>query len=292
MARTLDSAPAAPDREAPAPSAADRAEAARLKALADEAYLARDYPLALQRLQAAHRLDPDPRYVANQGLVHEQLGQYAEAVAAMKQFLATRPPADKAGAARSVIERLEPEVRIETAPPGATVQVEGEAAPRGTTPLIMKLVAGTHTLIIEREGHARWRQTANVLPGEGLRVQAALAPLPAAPPAPPPEVRTEFGADGWGYVALGTAVAAGASGAVLYGLGVEAVDSRGTARSGGEWDTANRQVATYQTSTTVAAAVAGAALLTGVILLAWGDDDEARVGLAPSLSGGVLSGRF
>lgn len=286
----------AEERKARAPTEAEQAAAARLKTQADEAYLAGQYALALQRLQAAHRLDPDPRYVANQGLVLEQLSRYAEAVEAFEQFLATDPPADKAAAAKAVIERLRPEVRIETAPPGATVRLQGDERPRGTTPLVMRLVAGTHTLIIEREGHARWRQTAKVLPGEGLRVQAALAPLPAPPPAPPPEVRTEFGTSGWGYVALGTAVAAGASGAVLYGLGVEAVDDRDNADTGEAWDAANRQVSTYDTSTTVAAAVAGAALVAGVILLSWGGDDgaadEATISLSAGPAGGVLWGRF
>lgn len=78
---------------------------------------------------------------------------------------------------------------------------------------------------------------------------------------------------------------------MLYGLGVEAVDARDAAPTGSEWDSANRQVATYDTSTTIAAAVAGAALVTGVVLLTWGDDEPA-VGLLPSPRGGVLHGRF
>lgn len=274
-----------------APSAADRENAARLKTLADRAYLAGDYALALQRLQAAHRLDPDPRYVANQGLVHEQLGQYAEAVAALRAFLATDPPEDKAAAARSVIERLEPEVRIETVPPGATVRVQGEDGPRGVTPIVIRLVAGTHTLILELDGHARWRQPAKVEPGNGLQVKAALAPLPEAPPAPPPEVRREFGLDGWGYVALGTAAAAAASGAVLYGLGRDAERNRTDASTGSEWDTADQQVHDFATGSAVAGAVAGAALVAGVTLLLI-DDDDSPVSLAPSAGGGVLFGRF
>lgn len=274
----------------PAVDPAARAEAARLKGLADEAYLAGDFALALQRLQAAGRLDPDPRYVANQGLVHEQLGQYAEAVAALRAFLASDPPADKAAAARQVIERLEPPVTVSTVPPGATVQVVGEAEPRGKTPLVMRLVAGTHTLVLELEGHARWRQPAKVEPGDGLRVQAALAPLPAPPPPPPPPVREGLGFDGWGYITLGAGAVAGATGAVLYTLGVDAASSRDAARTGTEWDAAHRKVGLYDTSATVAWAVAGAALVAGVVLLSI--DEQPAITLVPGPAGGLLFGRF
>lgn len=292
-------APAQPEAakaKAKAPSPEDRARAAEQKALADEAYLARQYRLALQRLEAAWTLDPDPRYIANQGLVYEQLGEYDEAVAALRQFLESDPPADKARAAREVIDRLEPPVRIETTPPGATVTVQGEPTPRGTTPLVTRVTAGTHTFILDLPGHARWRRPAKVEPGEGLRVEAALAPLPAPPPV---RASRGLGADGWGYVALGAAAVAGASGAVLYTLGLDAAASRDGAVTGREWDAAHDRVALYDTTTVVAASIAGAALVTGVALIVWGGDDdgsgdgptgEATVGLGPG--GAVLSGRF
>lgn len=293
------SAPVAAQPAAAQPATDGRTQAEAFKAEADRAYLDGDYALALQRLEKAYALDPDPRYVANQALVHEQLGQYAEAVAKLRQFLESKPApaADKAAAARKVIARLEPTVRIETDPPGATVRVDDAPEPIGTTPLETTLVAGTHTLQLELAGHAPLRQVAKVLPADGLVYRGSLAPLPAPPPAPPPVVVREargFGLDGWGWVAVGGAAAAGIGWAVLHGLGTEAAETRDAATTGADWDAAHERVELYHATGVAAAGLAGAALVTGVVLLLVAEDAPVSVGPAAvdGAGGALLFGRF
>lgn len=273
------------------PTPAQIAEAEALKAGADAAYLEGDYLLALQRLRAAHDLDPRPGYVANQGLVLEQLGRYAEAVDALRRFLATDPPADKATAARAVVDRLTPPVRVETDPPGAEVRVGEPGELIGRTPLDTRLVAGSHVIELRRAGHAPLRRTAKVLPREGLVFRAALAPLPARAA---PIRETTFGHRGWGFVLLGGAAVAGAAAGVFYGLGLDAAETRDDARTRAAWDDAQRRLELLDTSVTSALAVAGAAAITGVVLLFVADD--ATVGAAPSAApgggGATVFGRF
>lgn len=290
-------APTAPPVNPPAaapgapPTPAQIAEAEALKAGADAAYLEGDYLLALQRLRAAHDLDPRPGYVANQGLVLEQLGRYAEAVDALRRFLATDPPADKAAAARAVVDRLTPPVRVETDPPGAEVRVGEPGELIGRTPLDTRLIAGSHVIELRRAGHAPLRRTAKVLPREGLVFRAALAPLPARAA---PIRETTFGHRGWGFVLLGGAAVAGAAAGVFYGLGLDAAETRDDARTRAAWDDAQRRLELLDTSVTSALAVAGAAAITGVVLLFVADD--ATVGAAPSAApgggGATVFGRF
>lgn len=273
------SAPTASEATAPAdPADADRiAEAEALKQGADAAYLEGDYLLALQRLRAAYDLDPRPGYVANQGLVLEQLGRYAEAVAAMQRFLATDPPPDKAVAAHAVVDRLTPPVRIETDPPGAEVRIGEAGTLLGETPLDIRYVAGSHLIEVRREGHAPLSRTAKVLPREGLVFRAALAPLPET-------VETvreaPFGHRGWGFVLLGGAAVAGAAAGVFYGLGLDAAETRDAARTRAAWDDAQSRLELLDTSVTSALGVAGAAAIIGVVLIFVADDST--VGVVPT----------
>lgn len=266
------------------------AEADALKRKADEAYLAGDYLLALQRLETAHGLDPRPGYVANAGLVLEQLGRYGEAVERMEQFLATDPPPGKAEAARAVIERLTPAVRVESDPPGAVVWRGGE--PLGETPLEVRLVAGNVALELRKEGFDVLARTIQVPPRDGLVFRAALAVLPPPPPPPPPP--TGLGHRGWGFVLLGGAGVAGAAAGVFYALGSAAVDDRDAATSRARWDAAHDRVELFDTSIKAAGGVAVVAASVGLGLWLFADDEA--VGAAPLVSpdgaGAAVGGRF
>lgn len=275
--------------QAPAPTAADqaRARAEALKAEADRAYIAKAYTRALELLKAAYDADPQPRYVANQGLVLEQLGRHAEAVKAFERFLAgsPRPPADKAAAARKVLERLKPPVTIDTTPPGATVSIDG-GPPIGLTPLTTRLVAGDHTINLTLDGYAPAQNGVKVLVADGLSYQATMVPLPEAPKPPPPGL----GTDGWGYIALGGAGLAFAGSAALYALGLDEAETRDGATTGEAWDEAQSRLELYDTASIAAAGVAGAALTTGIILLLI--DDEPPVTASPGPDGITVRGRF
>ncbi|MCA9539972.1 MAG: PEGA domain-containing protein [Myxococcales bacterium] len=253
--------------------AADPAAAAAHKQAADEAFLAGDYHLALQRLEAAYAADPQPGYIANQALVLEQLGRYADAVAALERFLATRPDEEKTRKARAVIVRLMPTVRVETDPPGAELRVDDAPASLGTTPVVTRMAAGTYTFELRRAGYAPLRRTVRVLPRDGVNFQAALTrvgrqsppALTAAPP--PPPAPSGFGAREWGYVTLGGAVVAGAAAAVCFALGNEAADARDSAARGGEWDNQQSRLEALDIGYKASAAVAATALVTGALLV-------------------------
>lgn len=272
------------------PAAVAKADA--LKKKADEAYIAGDYLLALQRLETAYGLDPRPGYVANAGLVLEQLKRYAEAVARMEQFLATDPPAGKAEAARAVIERLTPAVQVESDPAGAVVWRDGQ--PLGETPLEVRLVAGNVALELRKEGYDVLARTIQVPPRDGLVFRAALAPLPPPPPPPPPPVETGLGHRGWGFVLLGGAGVAGAAAGVFYALGSAAVDDRDAATSRARWDAAHDRVELFDTSVKAAVGVGVVAACAGLGL--WLFADDSAVGVAPTVSpdgaGAAVGGRF
>lgn len=274
----------------------DIAQAAELKAGADQAFLDGDFELSLQRLKAAYALDPQPGYIGNQGLVYERLGRYAEAVDALRRFLESAPGEGKAARAREIITRLTPETRFETDPPGAEVFIDDQPASLGRTPLTVRLVAGAHTAEMRQAGFAPWRRPIKVLPVEGLTVRAALSPIAVEPPPAvvslidEPRRPGSSAATGWAYVAFAGAALAATTGGVCYALGLDAVDARQSAATGTDWDAAQRQVEQFDLGLTVSAAVASTALVTGVVLLIVGD--QPAVTVQPTPTGAALQGRF
>ncbi len=144
--------------------AGDPAVADQHKAAADQAFLREDYAGALRLLERAYAEDPQPRFVANMGLVLERMGRYAEAVAALERFLATEPPYDKAEAAERVVHRLKPWLRITTEPAGAKVTVDGRSV--GRSPLQARVLVGQRTVQAHLPGHADARQQVEIVPGE------------------------------------------------------------------------------------------------------------------------------
>ncbi len=279
--------------------------AARLKAEADQAYLAGDYERALSLLRDAYDADPEPGYIANQALVLEKLEEYEEAADALERFLATRPPADKAARARQVLHRLKPQVEVVSDPPGVAVMTIGDATRfLGTTPLRARLVVGEYTLALQLEGWEAAEVPLRVEPGRVTTVRhtmvrparrpaapAAAAPTPAPVPVAPIRARGFGTRSAVGWAVLGGGVLAGGASAVFYALGSDAIDARDAAETSARWDAHQGDAETWNTSYLVAAGVAGAAVVAGVVLLTVGGDDDstARVGVGPgglSVAGG------
>ena len=72
-----------------------------------ELYRAGRYPLALEQLQSAAKLDPDGKDLFfNLSLVHEKLGQLPEAIAALERFRELETDSAERERARLTIERL------------------------------------------------------------------------------------------------------------------------------------------------------------------------------------------
>ena len=95
------------------------------KAQADDEYNRGDYRRALVSLQKAYLISKKARYIANQGLVLERMQRYPDAIKALEYYLKTKPSVGMARSAQQVINRLRPEVKIETDPPGAEVPTLG-----------------------------------------------------------------------------------------------------------------------------------------------------------------------
>ncbi len=71
--------------------------------------------------------------------------------------------------------RLTAVLEVESDPPGATVDVDGERS--GTTPAMdLQIPPGTHNVVLERPGFRSWAQTVETSPGETLRLTARLQP--------------------------------------------------------------------------------------------------------------------
>ncbi|HEY5947192.1 MAG TPA: hypothetical protein VIV40_16930 [Kofleriaceae bacterium] len=89
---------------------------------ATEAHQAGKYDVALTELQAAYALDPQPDLLYAIGQVHVKLGKCEDAIGSYEKFLATKPPAEPAAAAREAIENCKkqappPEPAPEPTPP-------------------------------------------------------------------------------------------------------------------------------------------------------------------------------
>ena len=142
------------------------------KAQADDEYNRGDYRRALVSLQKAYLISKKARYIANQGLVLERMQRYPDAIKALEYYLKTKPSVDMARSAQQVINRLRPEVKIETDPPGAEVIVNREVI--GLTPLTFRLIAGEHPLGLSLRGYDKRKVTLFVIPGKPVFAQYKL----------------------------------------------------------------------------------------------------------------------
>jgi tetratricopeptide (TPR) repeat protein len=166
------------DRKSKAKSSAElkrvREREQQLKESADEAYNQRDYQKALDELQKAYLLTKNPRYIANQGLVFEDMKRYKEAVDALEFFIQTKPSKKKIRSAQQVINRLRPEVKIITDPSGAVVRFKSEKTSSGKTPLKLRLISGEHPMTLTADNYEPLSVTLFVIPDKPVLAQYKL----------------------------------------------------------------------------------------------------------------------
>ncbi len=280
--------------------AGDPAVANQHKAAADQAFLRDDYAGALRLLERAYAEDPQPRFIANMGLVLEKMGRYAEAVAALERFIATEPPYDKAEAAERVVHRLKPWLRITTEPAGAKVSVDGRAV--GRSPLQARVLVGQRVVEAHLPGHMDARAQVDIVPGEIASVRLELPKKADATPSPgppraaapleplrPPRRRADLRL--WAYVAWGAAALSAGGAGVMYAVGAQAIDARDDARDAATWDDENDRAAAMQTGAIAAGALAGALAVGGAVLF-FLDDGAGGVTVAPTPGGAALGFRF
>ena len=157
-----------------------------------------DFRSALVEFQEAYRLSPSYRLLFNIGQTHEELGDFAGAVKAFREYV-TQGGAELTKARRAEVEkdlaRLEGHVatvEITVSEADAEVTAEGERRLElGTSPLASRVLlnGGDWTIRARKTGFDVAEQKLTVAGGDTKKVALTLvAPAPSAPPAPPPVV--------------------------------------------------------------------------------------------------------
>lgn len=220
------------------------------EARARAAYSRGDMGYALECLDAAYALVPDPSYRANRVPILERLGRYQEAVEILRWYLDTRPKAEKRALAEVMLARLAPTLTITTRPAGAQIYLDGAEIPVGRAPFSGAVVAGSHQVRLVLEDHHTLDIGVRVAPGKPAQLHKTLSRLEIPPgvdpaqlsSAPPPAARGEI----WGYALLGVAlVGAGITG-YFYGEGQSAADARDKAKTRAVWRSQNARAADMQ----------------------------------------------
>ena len=230
--------PAAPKAPAPAADkAAKPADARALLASGEKKLKASDFAGALADFQASNTAKPSPDAQLGIARAHDNLGNFAEAVAAYEAFLADVPAKMKeqgetAKARVDAIKAMPGKVHLETTPPGANITVDGQPG-QSPTPIDLELPPGKHKITITVEGFEPAEKEIDVTFASKQDVNVELVkpeappppppvvaqqppPPPPPPPAPPPEPRSKVPAYVTGAVAI---VAAG----VGTGFGIKAL---------------------------------------------------------------------
>jgi tetratricopeptide (TPR) repeat protein len=289
------------------PSAEARAQYRQGVALYDEGRFAQ----AAIAFERAYELRPQYRILWNVAQVQNELGHYAAALLAYRQYLAEG--GDEVEDARRTeaaaeIERLATlvgTIRIETDAPGVTVFIDGKR--QGETPLPEAVYAdlGDHEVLLKVGTDELHREVVQVAGGTEAVVTVAGGKTDD-------DARENRGAAAdnakqggervWTWVALGVGAAAGITGGVLGGVALstknevdaECVDQHcpPTRESDGD------KVRTLALTADVLYGVAGAAVITGIVLffVEPGLGQEDTVAVAPLVNGDVagvaVSGRF
>ncbi|MFO0558982.1 MAG: PEGA domain-containing protein [Polyangiales bacterium] len=143
-----------------------------------------DFASAAAHFQAAYESLPDPAPLFNMARSWEGANEITRALDAYQRYLAAAPDAsdrDEVLARIALLRQRPVEVFVSSQPPGAFVFVDGSSEPiPGTTPLVLRLQPGRHTVALVREGYSRHERAVDVRAGER---QTVAIPLTADDPA-------------------------------------------------------------------------------------------------------------
>jgi hypothetical protein len=144
------------------------------------------YEEAVRAFTEANRIAPHRAAWFNIGRCHENLGRPGAALAAYEQALALAGDADAGWRAdletrMARLRRRPTRVLVSSVPLGATVTVDGRAAPEGEpTPTVLRLIPGEHLLLLRKEGYQLAARRVVLAPGREVKVDVALERLPLA----------------------------------------------------------------------------------------------------------------
>lgn len=165
------------------PARADDALSARFRFdRALRLYGQRRFDDALHELFLLQEVTDNPRVPFNIGLCYQQLGRDEEAYLAFAEYLASLEPGDpddgqraRAEQALTQLEARVARVRVDSDPPGATVFVDRTAVGDfGTTPRLLAVPPGAHTVILELDGHRPAEAPVVAVAGEEVRLRVPL----------------------------------------------------------------------------------------------------------------------
>ena len=157
--------------EPAAPTAADVARAAQLKAQGDEHFDALRYADAITFYFQVYAIVRDPVVLYNIGRAHQALGRYPQALAELRRFEAEAPPEVKArvpmlagliAEVNARVARLEIECNVA----GARVFVRGELVGKTPLPPATPVEAGKAVVEVKADGYGPFRAEVD-LPGGG-----------------------------------------------------------------------------------------------------------------------------
>ncbi len=192
---------------------------------------------------------------------------------------------DLASTLRSKLDAMakaKPVLILSSDPPGATVLIDGKDS--GKTPVQLELDAGEHVIVFRREGYVNEERTLTSVAGVRDRLTVELTQAQT-------EQKWRRGAWISGWVLFGAGVAGVSSGASLWALHDRPYRADCQADADGDC----RNLYDTQTSGIVSLAAGGAALVTGIALIAVSRPDKRkkssnRAHLVPTLGG--VAARF
>jgi len=129
-----------------------------------------DLEKALQHYKRSYQTLPHPRTLFNLAAVAERLNRKEEAFHAYRNFIATATSRDRDLVAQAeqrvdlLARDLRAKVKVDSSPPGATVFVDGNINPAGTTPLELSLTPGGHVFRLVAEAHETTQVEINIAP--------------------------------------------------------------------------------------------------------------------------------
>jgi hypothetical protein len=180
---------------------------AELKGLVQEAsaaYGAGDYEVAVDKLLAAYRIEPNARLIYNTARSYDQLGQCRRALVYYRAF------SQHKGAEKSLVSNAKKKLAkaaecdtydpslggrlsVFSQPDGATITVDGRQV--GTTPTeVAGLTSGEHRIAVELDGYKVVSKTLTLEAAQDRKVRAVLVEAPDSEPISPKEVSQGAGA--------------------------------------------------------------------------------------------------
>jgi len=171
----------------------------------EQHYQQGEFAKALAFYKRAHTTYRHPAFIFNIAQCHRQLKQWTKALFFYRLFLSEQPAASnkvevrrrikqmaKKAAQQAAASKQVGRVSIITRPEGAAVRVDKFSGPAaGSTPVILRLSAGEHLVLLHKPGYEKVHKTVTVKSGKISMVTVTLEAKPRVTPRRTEPRRTE-----------------------------------------------------------------------------------------------------